>query len=231
VHPLILRVPGTDEEILEARRQLAKSKITRDRAGQVRYGTADLWSQLGACEKRRSRGRDGIASLLFEIESADLQPCGGTHVPAHRADRCSLSRRCTKVPPDWGRVELCLAAACGNVSHGADFSTPATGLGRRTEVAPGDVVGRFAKTRGLPSATTHSRMSERCFKRLAESGGGGRLALYERQRERYSGVVARVLAGRDSGGISGFSWLRKRLCTSSNKTVALGLGAFRRPAT
>ncbi len=65
-------------------------------------------SQLGV---RKEVERDGILRAI-EIESADLQPCGGTHVKRTGQIGLVLVRRCTKVRQNW-RVEF----ACGRRSE------------------------------------------------------------------------------------------------------------------
>src|SRR5260370_317052 len=67
----------------------------------VRYGTADQLSQLGV---RKEVERSGILRAI-EIEAADLQPCGGTHVKGTGQIGVILVRRCNKVRQDW-RVEF-----------------------------------------------------------------------------------------------------------------------------
>jgi alanyl-tRNA synthetase len=67
----------------------------------VRYGTADQLSALGA---RKEVEREGILRAI-EIEAADLQPCGGTHVKRTGQIGVVLVRGCSKVRQDW-RVEF-----------------------------------------------------------------------------------------------------------------------------
>ena len=70
----------------------------------VRYGTSDQLAQLGV---RKEVEREGILRAI-EIEDADLQPCGGTHVKSTGQIGTLLVRRCSKVRQDF-RVEF----ACG----------------------------------------------------------------------------------------------------------------------
>src|SRR5256886_14860867 len=103
-----LRGPEPAEEILEGAERAANQVVFEDRPVNVRYGTADQLSQLGV---RKEVERDGILRAI-EIESADLQPCGGP--PVKRAGQMGfvLLRRCTKVRQDW-RVEF----VCGRRSE------------------------------------------------------------------------------------------------------------------
>ncbi len=103
-----LRGPEPAEEILEGAERAANQVVFEDRPVNVRYGTADPLSQLGV---RKEVERDGILRAI-EIESADLQPCGGTHVKRTGQIGLVLVRRCTKVRQNW-RVEF----ACGRRSE------------------------------------------------------------------------------------------------------------------
>ena len=96
-----LRGPEPSEEFLEGAERASNQVIFEDRPVNVRYGTADQLSELGV---RKEVDREGILRAI-EIESADLQPCGGTHVKSTGQIGLVLVRRCTKVRQDW-RVEF-----------------------------------------------------------------------------------------------------------------------------
>jgi alanyl-tRNA synthetase len=96
-----LRGPEPSEESLEGAERASNEIIFEDRSVNVRYGTADQLSQLGV---RKEVDREGILRAI-EIESADLQPCGGTHVKCTGQIGMLLVRRYTKVREDW-RVEF-----------------------------------------------------------------------------------------------------------------------------
>jgi len=96
-----LRGPEPTELMLEGAERAANQVIFEDRPVAVRYGTADQLSQLGV---RKEVEREGILRAI-EIEAADLQPCGGTHVKRTGQIGTLLVRRCTKVRQDW-RVEF-----------------------------------------------------------------------------------------------------------------------------
>jgi alanyl-tRNA synthetase len=68
----------------------------------VRYGTADQLARRGV---RKEVDRKGILRAI-EIEAADLQPCGGTHVRSTGQIGLILVRRSTRIRQDW-RVEVC----------------------------------------------------------------------------------------------------------------------------
>jgi len=96
-----LRGPEPTKEILEGAERAANQIIFEDRPVNVRYGTAYEFAQLGV---RKEVEREGILRAI-EIEGADLQPCGGTHVKRTGQIGVVLVRRCTKVRQDW-RVEF-----------------------------------------------------------------------------------------------------------------------------
>jgi alanyl-tRNA synthetase len=92
------------EEILEGAERAANQVIFEDRPVNVRYGTAQQFAELGV---RKEVDRQGILRAI-EIEGADLQPCGGTHVKRTAQIGMILLRRATRIRQDW-RVEF----ACG----------------------------------------------------------------------------------------------------------------------
>jgi alanyl-tRNA synthetase len=96
-----LRGPEPSDEILEGAERASNKIIFEDRALTVRYGTAEDLAELGV---RKEVDRAGILRAI-EIEGADLQPCGGTHVKSTGQIGTLLVRRCTKMRQDW-RVEF-----------------------------------------------------------------------------------------------------------------------------
>ncbi len=96
-----LRGPEPSDEILEGAERAANKIIFEDRPLTVRYGTAEDLAELGV---RKEVERAGILRAI-EIEGADLQPCGGTHVKTTGQIGTLLVRRCTKMRQDW-RVEF-----------------------------------------------------------------------------------------------------------------------------
>jgi alanyl-tRNA synthetase len=93
------REPGI--ELLMGAQRATNKAIFESRAVTVRYGTAEDLARLGV---RKQVQREGILRAI-EIESADLQPCGGTHVKSSAEIGIVLVRGCTKVRQDW-RVEF-----------------------------------------------------------------------------------------------------------------------------
>ena len=96
-----LRGPEPTPEILEGAERASNQVVFEDRAVTVRYGTAEQFSKLGV---RKEVDRSGILRAI-EIESVELQPCGGTHVQSTGQIGMVLVRRCTKIRQDW-RVEF-----------------------------------------------------------------------------------------------------------------------------
>src|SRR5215471_8168467 len=110
-----LRGPEPTDEILEGAERAANQIIADDRSIAVRYGTAEQFAELGV---RKEVDRKGILRAI-EIEGADLQPCGGTHVRSTGQIGTILVRRFTKIRQDW-RVEF----VCGGRAEktaGHDF--------------------------------------------------------------------------------------------------------------
>jgi alanyl-tRNA synthetase len=99
-----LRGAEPTAEILEGAERAANRIIFEDRPINVRYGTQEQLAQMGV---RKEVERTGILRAI-EIDGADLQPCGGTHVRRTAQIGMLLVRRCTKMRQDW-RVEF----ACG----------------------------------------------------------------------------------------------------------------------
>lgn len=94
---------GTEpvQDVLRGAQRAANAVIFEDRPVTVRYGTAEQLAELGV---RKEVERRGILRAI-EIEGADLQPCGGTHVRSTGQIGMIFVRRCTKIRQDW-RVEF-----------------------------------------------------------------------------------------------------------------------------
>ena len=96
-----LRGPEPTEDVLEGAERASNQIIAEDRAVTVSYGTAEQFAEMGV---RKQVARSGILRAI-EIEGADLQPCGGTHVKTTAQIGVILVRRCNKIRQDW-RVEF-----------------------------------------------------------------------------------------------------------------------------
>ncbi|HEV8076285.1 MAG TPA: alanyl-tRNA editing protein, partial [Candidatus Acidoferrum sp.] len=88
------------DQLIGAQRA-ANKVIFEDRPVTVRYGTRVQLAGLGV---RKEVEREGLLRAI-EIEAADLQPCGGTHVKSTGQIGMILVRGCSKVRQDW-RVEF-----------------------------------------------------------------------------------------------------------------------------
>jgi alanyl-tRNA synthetase len=130
------REPSTD--ILEGAQRAANEVIFQDCAVNVRYGTAQQLAEIGV---RKQVDRQGLLRAI-EIESADLQPCGGTHVKSIGQIGLILVRRCTRVRQDW-RVEFVCGGRADRAASG-DLQLLQT-LSKRLSCAPEDLVAAIEK--------------------------------------------------------------------------------------
>ena len=124
-----LRGPEPSADALRGAQRAANAIIFEDRPVNVRYGTADEFAERGV---RKEVGREGILRAI-EIEAADLQPCGGTHVKSTGQIGLILVRRCTKIRQDW-RVEFVCGGRADRVATG-DFQLLRT-IGDQLSCAP-----------------------------------------------------------------------------------------------
>jgi alanyl-tRNA synthetase len=155
-----LRGPEPAEEILEGAERAANQIISEDRPITVRYGTAEEFARLGV---RKEVQRGGILRAI-EIEGADLQPCGGTHVKSTAQIGTVLVRRCTKMRQDW-RVEFVCGLRASRVAR-QEFQLlrrAAEELGCAPEDVPGGV------QRAISERDAHFKMVRALLQRLAEA--------------------------------------------------------------
>jgi alanyl-tRNA synthetase len=124
-----LHGPEPSLDALEGAQRAANAAVFEDRPVNVRYGTADQLAQRGV---RKEVDRAGILRAI-EIEAADLQPCGGTHVKSTGQIGVVLVRRCTKIRQDW-RVEFVCGARAGRMATN-DFRLLRT-IGERLSCSP-----------------------------------------------------------------------------------------------
>jgi alanyl-tRNA synthetase len=155
-----LRGPEPTQAMLEGAERAANQVVFEDRPVNVRYGTADEFAQLGA---RKEVDRKGILRAI-EIEAADLQPCGGTHVKRTGQIGVVLVRRCTKVRQDW-RVEfVCGGRAERMARHDFELLREA---GEKLSCAPEEL--GSASTRVLAERDANFKMLRSLQERLAEA--------------------------------------------------------------
>ena len=153
-----LRGAEPTEEILEGAERAANQVIAEDRSVTVRYGTAKQLAELGV---RKEVEREGILRAM-EIEGADLQPCGGTHVQRTAQIGVILVRRCSKIRQDW-RIEF----VCGGRTERAarrDFLLLRR-VAERLGCAPADVV--TAAERAIAERDAHFKRARATLERLA----------------------------------------------------------------
>jgi alanyl-tRNA synthetase len=134
-----LRGPEPSLEVLQGAQQAANAIVFEDRPVTVRYGTADQLAQHGV---RKEVAREGILRAI-EIEAADLQPCGGTHVKTTGQIGLILVRRCTKIRQDW-RVEFVCGGRAARLATG-DFQLLRT-MGERLSCSPEEALAAIEKS-------------------------------------------------------------------------------------
>ena len=155
-----LRGPEPTEEILEGAERAANQVISENRPINVRYGTAEQFAEMGV---RKEVQRAGILRAI-EIEGADLQPCGGTHVKSTAQIGIILVRDCAKMRQDW-RIEFVCGRRAARVSR-HDFQS----LHRAAEelgCAPGDVP--VAVQRAVTERDLHFKNVRSLLQRVAEA--------------------------------------------------------------
>jgi alanyl-tRNA synthetase len=148
------------EELLEGAERAANQVIFEDRPITVRYGTAEQFAKLGV---RKEVERTGILRAI-EIEGADLQPCGGTHVKRTAQIGVILVRRCSKMRQDW-RVEFVCGRRAERVAR-QDFLLLRR-VAERLNCAPGDVVA--SAERAVAERDAYFKTARATLERLAEA--------------------------------------------------------------
>jgi alanyl-tRNA synthetase len=144
---------------LEGAERAANKIIFEDRPLTVRYGTAEDLAELGV---RKEVDREGILRAI-EIEGADLQPCGGTHVKSTGQIGTLLVRRCTKMRQDW-RVEFVCGARAERVAR-QDFLR-LRAVAEKLSCAPEELVA--AAERAISERDANFKRTRGLLQRLAE---------------------------------------------------------------
>jgi alanyl-tRNA synthetase len=163
VSTIDLKGPEPSDEILEGAERAANSIIFEDRPVTVRYGTAEDLAELGA---RKEVERSGILRAI-EIEGADLQPCGGTHVKRTGQIGTLLVRRCTKIRQDW-RVEFVCGARAERAARQDSLRLRAAA--EKLSCAPEELVA--ASERALSERDANFKRTRGLLQRLAEIEAG-----------------------------------------------------------
>jgi alanyl-tRNA synthetase len=153
-----LRGPEPAASILEGAERAANQIVFEDRPVTVRYGTAEQFSKLGV---RKEVERSGILRAV-EIESVELQPCGGTHVKSTGQIGMILVWRCSKMRQDW-RVEfVCGGRAEKRARHDFELLREAA---EKLNCAPEEVVA--AANRALVERDANFKSYRATLERLA----------------------------------------------------------------
>jgi len=139
INTIDLRGQEPAQDVLSGAQHAANAVIFQDRPVTVRYGTAAELAELGV---RKEVDRQGILRAI-EIEGADLQPCGGTHVKSTGQIGMILVRRCTKIRQDW-RVEFVCGRRAERAASG-DYQLLRT-VADRLSCAPDEIPGAIDKS-------------------------------------------------------------------------------------
>lgn len=134
-----LRGPEPSVDVLQGAQHAANTVVFEDRPVNARYGTADQLAQRGV---RKQVAREGILRAI-EIEAADLQPCGGTHVKSTGQIGVVLVRRYTKIRQDW-RVEFVCGGRAARMAAG-DLKLLRT-IGERLSCSPEEALAAIEKS-------------------------------------------------------------------------------------
>jgi len=147
------------QEILDSAMAVANDVVYADRAVNVKYGTAE---QLAAAGVRKTVERAGTLRAI-EIESLELQPCGGTHVQHTGQIGMIFVRGVSRIRQDW-RVEF----ACGRRAERLareDFAA-LRAVAQRLNCSPQEAV--TAAERVVAERDAHFKSARASIQRLAE---------------------------------------------------------------
>jgi alanyl-tRNA synthetase len=195
-------------EMLEAAEHAANAVVFEDRPVNVRYGTAEELAALGV---RKEVQRPGILRAI-EIEGADLQPCGGTHVRRTGQIGIILVRRCAKIRQDW-RVEFVCGGRAARAAR-SDFlllRAVSEKLSCPPEEAPS------ALERAIAERDSQFKSARSAWQRLAELEAASILASTSANTDGLR-VVSRVFQADTSPEFAGF--LAAQL-SKAERTVSL----------
>ena len=160
INTIDLRGEEPKQDVLDGAQHAANGVIFQDRAVTVRYGTASQLAELGV---RKEVEREGILRAI-EIEGADLQPCGGTHVKTTGQIGTILVRRCTKIRQDW-RVEFVCGRRAERIAT-ADYQLLRR-LGEQVSSAPEEIPAAIEK--GAAEREANFKALRAAMQRLGEA--------------------------------------------------------------
>jgi alanyl-tRNA synthetase len=155
-----LRGPEPSAGVLRGAQLAANTIVFEDRPVTARYGTANEFAEQGV---RKEVDREGILRAI-EIEGADLQPCGGTHVKSTGQIGLVLIRRCTKIRQDW-RMEFACGARAERMAS-ADFQMVRS-IAERLSCAPEEALAAIDKATAERDA--HFKSLRAALQLLAEA--------------------------------------------------------------
>jgi alanyl-tRNA synthetase len=147
------------QEILDGAMAAANDVVYANRVVEVKYGSAE---ELAAAGVRKTVDRSGTLRAI-EIESLELQPCGGTHVQRTGQIGMILLRGASRIRQDW-RVEF----ACGRRAERLareDFAT-LKAVAQRLNCSPQETVS--AAERVVAERDAHFKSTRSSIQRLAE---------------------------------------------------------------
>src|SRR3984893_81625 len=195
------------QEILHSVMAAANDVVYADRAVSVKYGSAE---QLAAAGVRKTVERSGTLRAI-EIESLELQPCGGTHVQRTGQIGMILVRGVSRIRQDW-RVEF----ACGRRAERLardDFAT-LRAVAQRLNTSPQEAVA--AAERAVAERDAHFKSARASTQRLAEMDA--RACLQEVQVGTDGlRVIAKLFEGEPADYVQSFA----RELAQAENTVAL----------
>jgi alanyl-tRNA synthetase len=147
------------QEILDSAMAAANDVVYADRGVNVRYGTAE---ELAAAGVRKTVERTGTLRAI-EIESLELQPCGGTHVQRTGQIGMILVRGVSRIRQDW-RVEFACGRRAERLAH-EDFAT-LRAVAQRLNSSPQEAVS--AAERVVAERDAHFKGARASIQKLAE---------------------------------------------------------------
>jgi alanyl-tRNA synthetase len=147
------------QEILDAAMAAANDVVYADRAVSVKYGSAE---ELAAAGVRKAVERSGTLRAI-EIESLELQPCGGTHVRRTGQIGMILVRGVSRIRQDW-RVEFVCGRRAERLAR-EDFATLRV-VAQRLNCSPQEAVS--AAERVVADRDAHFKSARASIQKLAE---------------------------------------------------------------
>jgi alanyl-tRNA synthetase len=195
------------QETLEGAARATNEIVYEDRAVNVKYGTAE---ELAAAGVRKTVERAGVLRAI-EIESLELQPCGGTHV--RRTGQIGLIqiRGVARIRQDW-RVEF----ACGQRAErlAREDLARLKAVAQRLNCSVAEAVA--AAERVVAERDAHFKSARASLEKLA---GLDARAAVQATEARSDGlrIVARVFSGVAPEYVQAFA----RDVAQTDKTIAL----------